>query len=361
MFKKLLATLLIFTMLATPFNVLASTETEENITQRLYLKDEKIHLMLHPDAYTEEPQEETIEIVSLREILKRAKKCGDNYELLKYLEKQYSAISMRYDEAQTIYNQHQPYAPLKLKYEEIYTYLKAADQIIKDFILQTDLYMSLVPPKDKEENPFETPRDFKREMDNLVANTSIVDLSVDCFYGFHDLDEHRKELVNTALSLRGKITYEWGAKPKSAGWNARWNKEGAGMDCSGFVEWVYWTVNGTNNIELRSTLMISSKQKEISYQELKPGDLGMKANTGTYYLDYEGKKYYSKSKALKANEKNGYGEDEVTTVYNHVGIYVGKDINGRDIWCHCQGGDIKTVTVGTFEEFKFFYKMPDAK
>ena len=68
----------------------------------------------------------------------------------------------------------------------------------------------------------------------------------------------RKKLIETALSLVGKVSYFWGGK-SPAGWNNDWGKpkkvtgSGSvtsgtirpyGLDCSGFTDWVYKTALG---------------------------------------------------------------------------------------------------------------------
>lgn len=247
---------------------------------------------------------------------------------------------------------HKHYEPIQEKQALVYSYLEEADRLLLCFIKE-----NITSEFDTGDELTNTAVDYEKELKTLITKASLVNLSVDCFYGFHDLSQSRKNLVLTAMSLEGKITYEWGAKAKNAGWNTRWDTKGNGLDCSGFIEWVYWTVTGSPNEQLRSTLMITYSQEEITHNELQPGDLGTKLDGGTYYLDYQGNKYYSKGKALKANEKAGYTEEDITTVYNHVGIYVGKDIYGNDLWCHCAGGEIRTVTIGTFEEFTHYYRM----
>jgi len=70
-----------------------------------------------------------------------------------------------------------------------------------------------------------------------------------------DLSEERKKVVLTAYSLLGKVQYFWGGKSLAIGWDSRWGtptkvtSEGSrttgtvrpfGMDCSGFVDWVFY-------------------------------------------------------------------------------------------------------------------------
>lgn len=133
--------------------------------------------------------------------------------------------------------------------------------------------------------------------------------------GLHTTDA-RKKLVETALSLVGKVSYFWGGK-SPAGWNDEWGKpkkvtsSGSvtsgtlrpyGLDCSGFTDWVYKTALG-QSIGTGSASQWS-KSTEISASELLPGDLGFKAKPS----------------------------DPGT---NHVLMYVGLTSDGKRQWVHC--------------------------
>lgn len=126
----------------------------------------------------------------------------------------------------------------------------------------------------------------------------------------------RKKLIETALSLVGKVSYFWGGK-SPAGWNDDWGKpkkvtgSGSvtsgtirpyGLDCSGFTDWVYKTALG-QSIGTGSANQWS-KSTEISASELLPGDLGFKAKPS----------------------------DPGT---NHVLMYVGLTSDGKRQWVHC--------------------------
>ena len=126
----------------------------------------------------------------------------------------------------------------------------------------------------------------------------------------------RKKLIETALSLVGKVSYFWGGK-SPAGWNNEWGKpkkvtgSGSvtsgtirpyGLDCSGFTDWVYKTALG-QSIGTGSANQWS-KSREISASELLPGDLGFKAKPS----------------------------DPGT---NHVLMYVGLTTDGKRQWVHC--------------------------
>lgn len=165
------------------------------------------------------------------------------------------------------------------------------------------------------------------------------------FYGYLNVSDERKTVVNTAILLENKIPYQWGAKTADTGWTKSF-EDGNGLDCSGFVEWAYKTALDIDPGE--GTSNISSFITEISENELQPGDIGLKFNGGSYYIDATG--------AVIANpDMNGDGlqEEGVTLVANHVGIYVGKDEEGNELWCHCNATD-NTVSINNFSGFTYF-------
>ena len=74
-----------------------------------------------------------------------------------------------------------------------------------------------------------------------------------------DLSEERKQVVLTAYQLLGKVNYFWGGKSLVLGWDSRWgtpmkvtaagsSSSGTvrpfGLDCSGFVDWVFYNQSG---------------------------------------------------------------------------------------------------------------------
>ena len=170
------------------------------------------------------------------------------------------------------------------------------------------------------------------------------------FYGYLNIPESRKLAVLTALSKEGKLVYTWGGKPLNKG-----DYEGLkGLDCSGFVEWCYWTGTGNYREELNSTLMITRTQKEINYDELLPGDIGTITTDGTYYLTQDGAKFYSKEEAIAYQNGDSSG---IKTKTNHVGMYIGKDENGQDLWIHCKGNPENTVVIDNGYLFKHYYQL----
>lgn len=145
----------------------------------------------------------------------------------------------------------------------------------------------------------------------------------------------RSNVVETALSLVGKVKYFWGGKSQ-AGWNDRWGSmvrvtaagdrttgtyQPYGLDCSGFTDWVYKTSGVGNVLSGGGTAYQWNSSYEISEKDVLPGDLVFLNSPGVGGV-------------------------------NHVGIYIGKDNNGKNLYVHCAGG--QGVVVNSFSGFKHF-------
>jgi len=135
-----------------------------------------------------------------------------------------------------------------------------------------------------------------------------------------DMNVDRRQVVKTALSLVGKINYVWGGKYNRLGWNDAWgtpvgaDSSGSavaastgGLDCSGFVSWVFINAIG-DPAALSAIGNGSSNQWErssaIGWDEGKPGDLVFYHPPGT-------------------------------REYNHIGIIVSADHDGSYLVAHC--------------------------
>lgn len=134
-----------------------------------------------------------------------------------------------------------------------------------------------------------------------------------------DLSPERRAAVETACQLVGKVNYFWGGKSLVMGWDSRWGTlqkvwaEGSstsgtylpyGLDCSGFVDWVFYNVTGGSYIighgggaHAQHTYCTA-----ITWAEAQPGDLVF------------------------------YPED------THVGIVGGWDADGNILIIHCAYG-----------------------
>lgn len=111
--------------------------------------------------------------------------------------------------------------------------------------------------------------------------------------------EEQRSIIRVAISLYGRVPYQWGGKAHHAGYDNTWwtfdeSGEQKGLDCSGYVQWVYMTAGYDPDITnaMLSTTTIIQNFEDITEDQLEPGDFGLL----------------------------NYGE-----VTNHVGIYIGED------------------------------------
>ena len=142
-----------------------------------------------------------------------------------------------------------------------------------------------------------------------------------------DLDPARKAVVETAVQLVGRVSYFWGGKSLTLGWDDRWGTSmevtaaGSGstgtvrpfgLDCSGFVDWTFY--NATNGSYYPGRGGGAATQHSyctnISWSDAQPGDL-------VFYPDD-----------------------------SHVGIVGGKDADGNLLIVHCSGGANGVVITG---------------
>ena len=141
------------------------------------------------------------------------------------------------------------------------------------------------------------------------------------------LSPEREAVVRTACSLVGKVNYFWGGKSLVLGWDSRWGEvrqvtaagssttgtyRPYGLDCSGFVDWVFY--NATNGSYIighgGGATMQHSYCTDISWEDARPGDL-------VFYPDN-----------------------------SHVGIVGGRDANGELLIIHCASGYNNVVITG---------------
>ena len=133
------------------------------------------------------------------------------------------------------------------------------------------------------------------------------------------LSPERRAVVETACRLVGKVNYFWGGKSRVIGWDSRWGTiqkvwaDGSsttgtyrpyGLDCSGFVDWVFYnisdgayTIGHGGGAHAQHTYCTA-----ITWTEAQPGDLVF------------------------------YPED------THVGIVGGWDESGNILIIHCASG-----------------------
>ena len=130
-----------------------------------------------------------------------------------------------------------------------------------------------------------------------------------------DLSPEHRAVVEQALSLVGKVNYFWGGKSLTLGWDSRWGKlrevtsQGSpttgtyrpyGLDCSGFVDWVFYNTSGSEYVLSQGGGAAAQHRncQPISWGEAQPGDLmfypnddhvgivGLRDSTGNLLIIY---------------------------------------------------------------------------
>lgn len=108
-----------------------------------------------------------------------------------------------------------------------------------------------------------------------------------------DLSETRRTIIHFALSSVGKVPYYWGGKASASGYEG--NNFGAliqadnrgrilrGLDCSGWVSWVYWSATG-QRLAGESTSSLALCGEKISRSQLKPGDIIVRTGTSAHVV-----------------------------------------------------------------------------
>lgn len=134
-----------------------------------------------------------------------------------------------------------------------------------------------------------------------------------------DTSDGRKSLIAFALNSVGKIPYYYGGKARASGYEnnqfyapAPPDKRGrilSGLDCSGWINWVYWSVNGVKPAAYGTNGLAQAGQA-VGRERLQPGDIIVKP-----------------------------GED------SHVMMFLGWTEDGSMICVHETGGSTNNVTV----------------
>lgn len=166
---------------------------------------------------------------------------------------------------------------------------------------------------------------------NLAENTKITDrYAQEVLKNLPvDLSPKRRAVVKSALSLVGKVNYSCGGKSSAIDWDNTWGKPQtvisagspstgtirlSGLDCSGFVAWVF------KNVELPDiglgTYEQYNKSVRVSWDEAQPGDL-------VFYDDL-----------------------------SHVGIVVGKDTHDNFVIVHCNSYE-NNISLSSSSGFEF--------
>ncbi len=110
-----------------------------------------------------------------------------------------------------------------------------------------------------------------------------------------DISEERKTLVRYALSSVGKIPYYYGGKASCRGFEGNGfglvtgeaDYKGRilrGLDCSGWIQWVYWSALGNNLNGAASTANLIGCGEKIRRADLKPGDIVVRPGTDSHVV-----------------------------------------------------------------------------
>jgi cell wall-associated NlpC family hydrolase len=167
--------------------------------------------------------------------------------------------------------------------------------------------------------------EFRRTFASLTGSTAFVSDSQESVETLlsalpEDASVQRQQVVDTALTLVGKVSYLMGGKYNYLGWNDEWGNANvaetpgevrinrqSGLDCSGFVSWVFVNALGDRaavRVIGNGTRAQWANSEAIGWDEGRVGDLAF------YCVP---------------------GERQ----YNHVGIIVAIDDDGSYLVAHC--------------------------
>lgn len=195
----------------------------------------------------------------------------------------------------------------------------------------------------------------------ITQNTSTEIMSDEQFLLLYQRQQKIDQLYNIITPLIGNVPYRWGAKYYDG-----WTYDN-GFDCSGFVNYVFECLYPERQIDLNSTGIICGNTHEISKEELDYGDLGLLWNGCSYYTkDVEETMFDENENITTATTQaisytgdfdgDGQIDSDVKLYANHVGIYMGKDENGNNLWAHCNAKD-GTVVINTVDYFTYFCRV----
>lgn len=144
--------------------------------------------------------------------------------------------------------------------------------------------------------------------------------------------------ATVAKSLEGRVNYFWGGKSSAIGWDSRWGTSmevtapgssttgtyrSFGLDCSGFVTWVFYNMGLPIETIGHGTTAQWNHATSIPESIAQPGDFAILA------VPYSRK-------------------------VNHIGIVVGRDDEGNILVVHCTAG-ANNVVITTADETGFMH------
>lgn len=132
------------------------------------------------------------------------------------------------------------------------------------------------------------------------------------------MSEEKLNMIRFALGSVGRVPYYWGGKPNAPGYEGnnfytvtRADEEGRimrGLDCSGWVNWVYWSSTGSR-LPYESTSGLAVCGKRIKRSELEPGDIIIRTGANAHVIMFLGWEEDGRVKCV--NETSG-GINNVT-------------------------------------------------
>jgi cell wall-associated NlpC family hydrolase len=184
--------------------------------------------------------------------------------------------------------------------------------------------------------------EFEHTIDGTEENPDIYN-----YFEYFDeegiyISDKRKIIVEKAMSLRGSVGYFWNGKSTNHGIDPKWGtektckyhnkKEPFGLDCSGYVEWVF--ANSGFDFSEKSKHGIGRGTKnqwirthEIAYDDALPGDLAFK-------------------------------QPPTSSGINHVGIIVGRDDEKQLMVVNCSSAE-STVVITPYSEVFRYIRRPN--
>lgn len=147
--------------------------------------------------------------------------------------------------------------------------------------------------------------------------------------GPEDASRQRKDFVRYALTSVGKIPYYWGGKPSAPGYTGNGfgsltvpDEDGRllkGLDCSGWINWVYWSVTG-KGLGAQSTGTLLGCGSPVARDELLPGDICIRFNPMAHVVIFLG--WTAEGNMLCIQETTGNSNNvEVGTVTSNWESY----------------------------------------
>lgn len=145
-----------------------------------------------------------------------------------------------------------------------------------------------------------------------------------------DLSQTRRQIVSFALGSVGKVPYYWGGKPTKAEYMG--NEFGSllsvkdpegrslkGLDCSGWVQWVYWSATGKKTL-YGSTSGLIHCGESVSAEELQAGDILVRTGENAHVVMFLN---WTEDGRIRCVHETGAGVDNVTVSYVLADVWDG--------------------------------------